>query len=376
MKTATYQQFAKTNNAALNFHFAMEACREQKIHKLVVEKDIYEIDPIYCDQRIVNMSNHDDNGPKRIGVLIEEMEDFEIDFNGSTLLCKGVVTPISVLNSKGICVRNVKIKNPTTPLWCCKVIAHGENYVDVQSQYGEETMNFLNGHIFGKTEDKFLVVPIVNNIEFDGNSELGSLARGTADETFGCCNNKDLIFEPMGEGQVRIRGGKRKPPIGNILLFQGDRRVGASIFYENCQNLIFEQVDLCSGYGMGIIAQICTNITLRHFNTRREDGRLCTIGADATHFVNCSGRVLVEDCEFIGQMDDALNMQGVYATLTYKSDHWIIAREMHCQATGINIFHPGNKLQFLPSDTLLPYTEKTICSAKMLNDFCALVEFK
>lgn len=366
MKTATYQQLSCCDSPALNFHYILEKCRRQGINRLVVEPGTYELDAKLCSQRNLSISNHGHNGPKRIAVVIENMDDFEIDFCGSTLVCGGIMTPFVLLNSKNITIRNVKLKNPTIPQFECRVTAHGGDYVEVENIHGLENIKLLHGHLYAAYPNS-LVTPCHTNVEFDGTT--GEIAYGTADNTLGTLS-RDLQFQPIDDTHLRIFGGTRKPPIGNVLLFNAMCRVGAGIFCQDSHNLHFENIDICSCYGMGIIAQLCSDITLNSFNTVREDGVLCTAGADATHFVNCSGLITVENSVFVGQMDDALNIHGIYTRIIDKGPDWLMVRQMHHEATGIPIYQPGNLLQVLPPDTLLPYTKKTVKSVEYINDEC------
>lgn len=369
MKTVTYKELAVHGSPALNFHYILDYCRKEGINRLVVEPGVYELDPKLCSQRQLNISNHGHNGPKRIALVIEDMEDFEIDFCGSTLISQGIMTPFAVLNSKNITVKNVKLKNPTIPQFECRVTAHGKDYVEVENIHGIENVQFQHGYLYASYPCA-MYTPCHTNVEFDGTT--GEIAHGTADNTLGV-PSRDLYFQPLDPTHLRIFGGTRKPPIGNVLLFNAMCRVGAGFFCENSGNLRFENVDICSCYGMGIIAQMCRDITLNSFNTVREDGVLCTAGADATHFVNCSGLVTVENSSFMGQMDDALNIHGIYTRIIGKGENWVLVREMHPEATGIAIYQPGNLLQVLPPDTLLPYTKKTVKAVEHINDECIKV---
>ena len=369
MKTVSFQQFTVTKSPALNFHDALEYCREQGVNRLVVEPGVYEVDALLCSQRNLAISNHGHNGPKRIAAVIENMEDFEIDFSGSTLVCSGIMTPIAILNSRNITIRNLKLKNPTVPMVECRVTGCGGDYVDVECLHGRENVTLRNGSLFGEYPCSMLA-QVNTNIEFDGTT--GEIAAGTTDHTLGtpCA---ELRFEALDENHLRIFGVKRKPPVGNVLVFTCVRRVGTAIFCQHSHNLRFDHVDICSCYGMGLLAQICSDISLNSFNTVREDGCLCTASADATHFVNCSGLITVENSTFVGQMDDALNIHGIYTRILDKGEDWVLVREMHPEATGIPIYQPGNTVQVLPADTLLPYTRKTIREVEVINDSCMRV---
>ena len=356
-----------SDHPALDFERILRRCRTEGIRRLVVPKDTYRIEADYCTQRCLTVSNHGHNGPKRIAILIEDMEDFEIDFSGSLLMCDGVLTPFVLLRSKNIRIKGVRMDSEFTQMLEARIVAHNEDgSVDLEPTRGMEGFTVLRGILFcNRAVYSRDLQPLHLQVEF--RSDTGEIEYGTGDNTFGL-KPLEMNFEQLENGLLRCHGVKRLPPIGNVLVFMGSRRVGSGFFLEECDGVTLSDVIVYACYGMAYIAQMSKNLTLSDFHTKRAEGRFLSANADATHFVNCSGEILVENCSFEGQLDDALNIHGMYTRVIDVKGKEILLRQMHVEATGIRIFHKGDRIRALPTDTLIPYEEHTVEEVEYIND--------
>ena len=188
----------------------------------MIGKGTYELDPDFCAQKYLSISNHGFNGPKKIAVLIEDMEGFEIDFSGSTLLCHGIMTPIAIVNSRNITLRNLRLKNTALQMMQASVVAHGDGWIDTEPLEDGSLWQIRAGGLYGLCPGVTLAHSVLN-IEYNG--QTGEIEPGTADNTLDVPADA-LTFEQLNNGCVRIYGGKRKPPIGNVLVFASSRRLG------------------------------------------------------------------------------------------------------------------------------------------------------
>lgn len=362
MKTIYFRDHRKTGNTGYDLYRLLTDLRGQNGVRIVFDRDTYTVTPECCFERSLNISNHGWNGPKRLAALIEDMNDIELDFCGSTLITPGVITPFGILRSRGVTVRNLVMENPKTLFLQAKVISHGEGYVDLLKMQGKEDFYIRKGELVADYYE--CLFPCHTHIEYKG--ETGEIEAGTADNTMGVWV-KDCRAEDMGNDILRLHGVKRYPPVGNVLIICAARRLGCGFFCEESADILCENVTIHSCYGMGFLAQMCENITLRRFNTLRSGDQYYTSNADATHFVNCTGLVLVEDSTFEGQLDDALNIHGMYTKIVDKTENELFVNEVHSQAKGIRIYRAGDRVQVLKPDTLIPYTEKSIKEVEYVN---------
>lgn len=371
METVYFRDFDKSENHAYDLYRALTACRKNGARRLVFEGGkTYALDPTFCFERDIAISNHGFNGPHRIAALIEEMEDFEIDFGGATLRLEGEATHIAILRSHRITLKNAVLENTCNYFLEAKVIAHGDGYIDVACTHGKEQFTIRKGELVCPADKWETIYHLCTNVEFNG--ETGELEHGTADHTLGTYVF-DLRCEWLDGDGMRIYNVKRYPPIGNVLIISGTRRLGAGIFAADSSDITCKNITVHSCLGMGFIAEMCENIHLDGFATRRANGALSTACADATHFVDCSGSVVVENGYFEGQLDDALNIHGMYTRIVEKEENALLVREMHIEAKGIRIYRAGERIQVLAPDTLIPYTEKTITEVEYINADMALL---
>ena len=363
MKTLYYRDFCTTDDHGYNLMRAMEACRREGAGRLVLEPGVYDIHPERLTERFLCVSNHGQNGPKRIAILMEDMQDFELDLNGAILRAHGEITPIVVLRSSRVTIKNGALQNPKTMFMQARVAAHGDTYVDLFPEFGEEQFTIRRKELVVTHPYTAMQINLLTNIEFNG--ETGEMEPGTSDRTMGSWNNMDV--ERLENGHLRVHGVTRKPPIGNALIITAPRRFGSGVFCEDCTDLLVENLTVNQCFGIGFIAQMCHNVHLDGFSTRREGGRLYTSNADATHFVNCTGLVLVENGFFEGQLDDALNIHGIYARVTGRAGNEIFVQQIHHEARGIRIYHAGDRIRSVDPESLLPSVEKTIKEVEYIN---------
>ena len=372
MKVLEFDAKKVQGNLTYELVKAIRKCRAEKYDKLVFAKDVYDIDFTFAEQRNLCISNHGMNGPKRMGLLIEDMDGFEVDFNGSTLITKGKMTGIVVRNSKNVTIKNVILENPETEFMQARVVKTGEDFVDFEIELGGDQFATSNGLMYAPCGYEFRI-PQTTSIEFRG--DTGELEYGTGDFPIGF--PWDVYNEKTKDGHFIVKNPTRIPPVGNVFVHTASRRFGCGIFCEDSSDLFFENVTVHSCQGMGLLAQFCHNVTLDKFCTLRHGIQMYTANADATHFVHCTGLIKVENGVFEGQLDDALNIHGVYVRVIDRiSSKELLLRQMHFQATGLKIFAPGDKVQALTPETLIPYTEKTVKSIDVINDDIVKVTFK
>lgn len=122
------------------------------------------------------------------------------------------------------------------------------------------------------------------------------------------------------------------------------------------RNTLLQNIRIHYAEGMGLLAQLCENITLSSFNVclkGEDDPRYFTTQADATHFSACKGRIVSTGGLYENMMDDAINVHGTYLKVVRRiDDHTLIGRYMHPQSWGFDWGQVGDSVQFIRSATM------------------------
>lgn len=98
------------------------------------------------------------------------------------------------------------------------------------------------------------------------------------------------------------------------MVFGAAARYNPGFTLADCRGVAIRDVNLYHCGGMGVIAQRSRDIELRKLVIVPSPGkgRMISITADATHYVNCGGYNRMIDCTFENQKDDATNIHGLY----------------------------------------------------------------
>lgn len=143
---------------------------------------------------------------------------------------------------------------------------------------------------------------------------------------------------------------------GTVVAMRTWHRPAPGIFLHRNLNTVLENIKVHYAEGMGLLAQLCENITLDAFGVclkGADDPRYFTTQADATHFSGCKGKIISCNGLYEGMMDDAINVHGTYLKVVNRiDDHTLVGRYMHDQSWGFEWGEPGDSIQFIRSATM------------------------
>lgn len=295
------------------------------------------------------ISNHDQTNPKKVGIALEDMKNLTLDGQGSEFVFHGRMLPVSLLRSENCLLKNFSIDFENPHIAQVKIVENDPQdgivfepapWVDYRiakdsifEAYGE---GWTMRHSWG--------------IAFDGDTK--HLVYNTSD--IGCPTKGASEVAPR---RIHAPGWKdaRLVP-GTVVAMRGWGRPTPGIFLSHDVNTTIENVKVHYAEGMGLLAQLCENITLEKFGVCLKgdaDPRYFTTQADATNFSGCKGKIVSCNGLYEGMMDDAINVHGTYLKVVKRvDDRTLVGRYMHGQSWGFEWGCPGDEVQFIRSNTM------------------------
>ena len=299
--------------------------------------------------RTYYISNHDQTNPKRVGIALEGFKHLTLEGNGAEFIFHGRMLPLALLHSENCTLRNFSIDFANPHISQVRIT---EN--DAEKGITFEPAPWVEWRI---TKDSLF------ETYGTGWSNRPSYGIAFEEKTRHIVYNTSDAHCPTHQVTVVREGALLAPNWkdsrlvpGTVVALRGWGRPAPGIFLHRNRNTVLENVKVHYAEGMGLLAQLCENITLDAFGVclkGADDPRYFTTQADATHFSGCKG--VIRSCNglYEGMMDDAINVHGTYLKVVKRiDDHTLIGRYMHDQSWGFEWGEPGDSIQFIRSRTM------------------------
>ncbi len=365
-----YNLLSKTENKKGNF-------------KLVFPKGTYHFWPTEAFGKYHAITNHD-NGFRYFAFPIIGMKNVEIEGNGSEFIFHGQIIPFLVENTTNFKISNVNIDWEVPFYLEGSVVAANDanTSVDLRITPGFDNYKIQNNRLIitGEgSEENFLG----ENICF--NPQTKAVQYRTDDWHYIAKPwSMDVKATQLSPDVVRLetRFVQKAPPIGTIMTFKGtfgNNRHSPAFHFSDSKNMAMKNVNIYHAGGMGVIAEKTENIHLDKVNVSRRPGsnRILSVTTDATHFCNCKGKVIIENCLFENMLDDACNMHGTYTKVEKIVDNrTVIARLSHPQQFGFKFASGDDTLQIVRGKDLLPKSKMQLIKVEIINHQFAKYTFK
>lgn len=333
-------------------------------------KGLFPFYPEEARERYLTVSNND-NGMKKVIFDLCGMKDVSVEGDSSAFLFHGAVIPFAVTGCEDVSISGVSIDYDAPFTFEGTVVS-----VDRKSRTFTVRPDPANRYRILDGRFRFLGYDwesgLGENIVFDPvtKSPYYNTAR------YQHWPLRQFTASDAGEGLVTFGNvhAQDLPPVGSVWVDKGvhpQDRYCSAIVLTDSRDILVEDVHIYHSGAMGLIAQYCENVTVRGYSTARRESssRMVTASADATHFTDCSGDILIEDCRFESMLDDAVNIHGTYMQMKrILSDDEFAASFGHRQQAGNHFADKGNILRFIDKSTMQPAGTGKVLSIERVNE--------
>ncbi|MFI3286628.1 MAG: right-handed parallel beta-helix repeat-containing protein [Rikenellaceae bacterium] len=367
------QQHIKISHTEGDATPAIRQALEQATEKDIVielESGEYFCRPDYAFEKYCAVTNHG-NGLKKILFPMIGLNSVTIKGDNTKLTFHGQMMPFLFEDCGAVKVSGVTINWDIPFTFLAEVMAVNpeEGWREVKPMTEGFSWELKNGKILFPNIDGFNYEVLGSTLPFTKDEKR--VVKGAID-TY----SNPTRVEKLANGNLRIYEKARYyPPVGSMLSSKGDRehdRYAPAFEVKDCKNVELDDITIHHALGMGFLFERSEDIKITNSQIVVEEGspRVIASTADATHFANCRGDILIEGCTFENMLDDGTNVHGTYVVIDKVIDPTnIIVELQHFEQLGFEFAAAGDQVWFIkqPSpDRMSEVNEVT--KAVMLNE--------
>ncbi|WP_157691827.1 hypothetical protein [Polaribacter sp. KT25b] len=175
---------------------------------------------------------------------------------------------------------------------------------------------------------------------------------------------------------------KEFPPIGAIIAAKGDKdlnRYAPGFQTQNCKNVVYDNIIIHHALGMGFLFERTENIKILNSGVYTRDGsdRYISSTADATHFANCKGDILIENCRIESMLDDGTNVHGTYVKIDDIVNEYTVRIALHhFEQMGFQFADKGDEVWFIQKPSPKRGVVNEVVKVKFINEKYSELTFK
>ncbi len=332
---------------------------------LKFEKGEYDFYPESAAEDFLTLSNNC-SGDRKIAFFINEMKDVRVEGNETDFMFHGRIVPFAVKNSKNVKISGISIDYDYPWTFEGEVLSNDAVKRSFVVRVFPDNKYRIDGDrlLFGGYDWEY---PMGESIVFNPATRRPWYDTSAYDHGYWSGEMGAREIEP-GIVEFTRLSARDVPPVGSIWDDKGPMQLNRSypgIALLSSKNIEVTDVHVYRSGAMALMAEYSENIKVSRFSTAQHEGnpRMITSSADATHFVDCKGLVILEDSYFESMLDDATNIHGVYMKVESVLDpHTFTATFGHFQQEGNHFADAGDVLRLVDKTSLQPVGEVRLVS--------------
>lgn len=387
-------------DATLSVITMLQDASKHKNSKVFIEKGTYHFYPEKAYEKYTYITNHD-NTLRRIAFPINNFDGLTIEANDAKFIFHGIMMPFNIENSKNIDISGLTIDwhipvhsesmvvandtiNHTFDLGIADNIPYtirNEQLFFIKEGFEHDLAHAIlydpKRKAIAYNSTKYTPLKITDNIEIRNkdNFDFPNYVDFRYPEYAAQDQEYIIKAKEIEPGLVRIYGSKKPlPPVGMIMISKGrfgKERIANAFYINKSSHVKLHNITIHYAGGMGILGERSSDITLDGVNVIANPDKQLMVSttADAAHFAGCRGKVVVNNCNFRHQLDDAINIHGAYVLVEdILGPDKIGVRIGHFQQAGFEFAEAGDTIGFVNTKDSSEVAFKSVVkSFNMLN---------
>jgi hypothetical protein len=346
---------------------------------LLLDGGVYHLYPEGAFEKEYYISNND-CGIKPIAIPLIGKRNVTVDGCGAELIFHGKMNPIVIDRSENVTVKGVAIDYHTPFYAQAKIVEAGDEGVLLGFDGKDFNCRVQNGNFcfYSPADGWEWEVESALSLEFDENGHPSASSPPyfpytgkPKDHGFLGGMFQDMRLEERGKNLIMMYGHTGEHhTVGNHFIMTFSSREYPGIFATEAKDVFLSDIKLYHTASMGVIAQMTENVFLDRIvaEPREGSGRLLSVNADATHFVNCRGKISQTNCKYVQMMDDAANIHGIYHLYQGKNaDGSLKLGFGHFQQKGIQTYRVGDEVEVIDSVDLTVKARGRVVEAELVS---------
>ncbi len=326
---------------------------------------VYDFYPEQAAEEFLSLSNNC-SGDRRVAFLLKGMKNVNIVGEDADFMFHGRIVPFAVKDSENIGISGISIDYDYPWTFEAEVLSNDPVRRSFVVKVFPDNRYRIEGDrlFFGGYDWEY---PMGESIVFNPQTRRPWYDTAAYEHGYWSGEMGAREIEP-GIIEFTRLSARDVPPVGGIWDDKGPMQLNRSypgIALLSSGGIRVENVHVYRSGAMALMAEYCEDITVSGFSTERHPGspRMITSSADATHFVDCKGLVVLENCRFESMLDDATNIHGVYMKVdSLLSPNSFSAVFGHFQQEGNRFADEGDVIRFVDKTTLRPVLEARLTS--------------
>lgn len=348
---------------------------------IVFPKGTYNFYPQNAVGKYHPVTNHD-NFYTHFGFPLINCKNITIDGGGSEFIFHEVMMPFLIEKSEDTQLENFSIDWEEPFYLQAKVLKSDPEKNTIDIEVNPMTPHGLEASRLYFKPNGFYHPFLGNNLPFDPVTKAASYK--AYDYPLKSNSTKETTYESLGGNKYRVKSSfeKRPAPEGMLYVAKGPQtmnRLSPGIHIIDSKNTHLNNINIYHAPGMGVIGEKSENIHLDKVDIKLREGteRIVSTTADATHFCNCRGYLIVENCLMENMYDDGINVHGTFLKVDKIIDgKTILARLNHFQQYGFVAFGAGDSIAFITKSTLMPMAYTVVENVVHINSQLQEIRFK